>query len=504
VRFLRLGWGAVALLGAVLAGTAGCTVVDFTNTLEILVAPDQDPLAGASSLEVTLYYPEGEPVVGQLTVAQGAQEVVGLRPGTGVKIELVARDYDGTAVALGRSGPIDIGEDGLGAAVFLGAVDSLARIPEALAESRAFAAVVPLPNQQFAIVGGGNGEGSTALSAELFGSNALAPLSSEPLGVLERIGHQAVYLPRASDDDGDEWAGQIVIIGGTTGTSDDTWSGSVAGASFFVSLLDPISGDLEDGVGLPRGVLGASAVLTPEGKIAVIAGIDDNGAYRDTVVVLDPRTGSRLLVDEPPKNTGRVMHQLTPLEVAGVPQFFLTGGLGESGLVESISEWNGNLGGEFSTQRGMELKVPRARHQATALPGARILISGGAGDLTERIDDGLSIPSVELIDAESGTGWLIGDTLDVPRQRHVAVAISGDRVLICAGLDSSGAALGSCEVYDSETESLSGFLGGSMSPGGAGVSAAPLPDGRVIFAGGSDSSGADNSVYIYTPTDWQD
>jgi hypothetical protein len=247
--------------------------------------------------------------------------------------------------------------------------------------------------------------------------------------------------------------------------------------------------------------MGASAVLTPEGLIAIIAGIDHDGSYRDNVEVLVPGETFPL---PGPQITGRVMHQLTPLDVAGVPQFFLTGGLGEDGLVGSISKWNGHQTGDFATQIGMELQVPRARHQATALPGARILISGGAGDLTERIDDGLSIPSVELIDAESGTVWLVGDSLDVPRQRHVAVAISGDRVLICAGLDSSGTALGSCEVYDSETESLAGFLGGSMSPGGAGVSAAPLPDGRVIFVGGSDSSGADNSVYIYTPTDWQD
>jgi hypothetical protein len=137
------------------------------------------------------------------------------------------------------------------------------------------------------------------------------------------------------------------------------------------------------------------------------------------------------------------------------------------------------------------------------MSNGRILISGGAGNISDRTEQGLSIPSGEIVDVETNEVWTIGDTLDVPRQRHVAVSIADDRVLLCGGVNDAGEALGSCEIYDSESSSFHGFLGGSLSPGGAGVSAVSLPDGRVFFAGGGSSQSADNSLYIYTPPVWQ-
>jgi len=499
---LRLNWGAATLLCFASLGGQACTQVEFTNPLQILVAPEQYPLAGASSLEITLRYPEGEPVIGLLTVAQGTQEVPGLRPGNGVTIEVVARDSGGNPVSLGRSGPIDIGEDGTGAAVFLGEADSVARIPDALTEARAFATLLALPDERFVVVGGGNSAGKTPISPELFGSHPTAPLSSDLLDPLERIGHQTLYMPSEADQDNENWGGQIVVIGGTTGSADDTWTGAESDASDSVVLLNPTTGEVTTGVSyFDGGILGASAVRTPEGLIAVVAGIDDDNGYRETVEVLVP--GETFPITGP-QITGRVMQQLTPLEVAGTPQFFLSGGWGEEGLVASVERWDGRQTSEFSSQIGMVLEVPRARHQATALADGLLFISGGAKDLTSREDHGLSVSSAELIDTESGEVWTVDDSLGVPRQRHVAAAIPGNRVLLCAGVDSSGTSLGSCEVFDVTTETFSGFSAGSMSPGGPGVSSAALPDGRILFSGGSDGSGADNSLYIYTPPDWQD
>ncbi len=309
-------------------------------------------------------------------------------------------------------------------------------------------------------------------------------------------------MPSGTDQGNKDWDGQIVVIGGTTGTGDDTWAGAVAGASDSVVLLDPASGEVTTGVSyFEGGVLGASVTRTPEGLIAVVAGIDDDGAYRETVEVLVP--GETFPITGP-QITGRVMQQLTPVEVAGAPHFFLSGGLGADGLVEPIERWDGRQTSDFSSQIGMVLETPRARHQATALSGGLLFVSGGANNLTSREDHGSSLSSAELIDTESGEVWTVNDSLGVPRQRHVAAAIAGNRVLLCAGVDSAGTSLGSCDVFDIETETFSGFSAGSMSPGGAGVSAAALPDGRILFTGGSDSSGADDSLYIYTPPDWQD
>ena len=498
---MGITWRASLPLLCAFSLNASCTQVDFVNNLEILTAPDQDPLAGASTLEISIQYADGEIIEGELTVSPGAQEVAGLRPGSGVRIQVVARDYDGIPISLGKTGPIEIGEGGIDAAVFLGTADSLARIPSALSEARSFSSLLALGDEHFVILGGGNSDGSSVSAVEFLGGDQGEPLSPEVIAETTRVGHQALYLSDQEPNDFDEWAGHIVLVGGTTSSNDDTWSGGVDGAIDSVTLLNPRSGELTSGAAyFEAGVLGASSAITPEGQIAVVGGIDDDGGFRTTVEILLP--GETFPIAGP-EIQGRVMQEFTTIEVGGELRYFLTGGLGAAGLIDTVEIWDGRQTSDFIAPPGMTLEVARARHQATPMSNGRILISGGAGNLSDRTEQGLSIPSGEIVDVETNEVWTIGDTLDVPRQRHVAVPIADDRVLLCGGVNDAGEALGSCEVYDSESSSFHGFLGGSLSPGGAGVSAASLPDGRVFFAGGGSSQSADNSLYIYTPPVWQ-
>ena len=501
---MRPGGNLAGVLGLSLLlalASSSCDSVAFTDHLEILVAEGQDPLAGASSLEVVLDYPDGTSITGQLSVVPGFQELSGVLPGTGVRIRLTGRDYNGAPVSLGRTGPIEIGAEGLDASVLLTEIDSLARIPAELIEARAYGSVIPLPDERFVVLAG-VGEAGPASAIELVGGDSSTPLAGSQIGSLERIGHSALLFPLGTDTDNTPWAGQVAVIGGTPNASDDTWAGGVSAASDSVSLIDPVTGEVQLGAAyLEAGVLGAQALFSPEGLVAVVGGLDDDGEFRTSVEMLIP--GESLPIGGP-EIEGRVLHELTELSTAAGPRYVLSGGLGSSGTADSLQVWDGRQTSDFVAPLGSVLSVPRARHRATALADGRLLITGGANGLNDRTDHGYSIPSAELFDPESNEVRLLGDNMDVARQRHVAVAIPGDRALICAGVDSQNNPLGSCEVFDAASETFSSFGRGAMSPGGAGVNAHPLSDGRVLFVGGSGPEGPDNSIYLYTPPSWQD
>jgi hypothetical protein len=70
------------------------------------------------------------------------------------------------------------------------------------------------------------------------------------------------------------------------------------------------------------------------------------------------------------------------------------------------------------------------------------------------------------------------------------------RILIAGGFDGSSV-LNSTEIYNPATNSFA--PGPSMSTGRAGSAAAPLPDGRILIAGGEDGSAYLNSTEIYNP-----
>jgi WD40 repeat protein len=124
---------------------------------------------------------------------------------------------------------------------------------------------------------------------------------------------------------------------------------------------------------------------------------------------------------------------------------------------------------------------------ATLLSDGRVLIVGGFDGTTTRPLT-MSLASAELYDPETGTFSPTG-SMTTPRVDQTATLLSDGRVLIAGGVDSTGDAsagkvLASAELYDPET--------GTFSPTGAmatarGIQTATLlSDGRVLIAGGSD------------------
>jgi uncharacterized repeat protein (TIGR01451 family) len=87
-------------------------------------------------------------------------------------------------------------------------------------------------------------------------------------------------------------------------------------------------------------------------------------------------------------------------------------------------------------------------------------------------------------------------TMTVERRGHTATRLPDGRVLIAGGENSSGV-LNQCEIYDPATSNFT--TAGNMSAARAGHSATLLSNGRVLIAGGRDAVGAVKTTEIFDP-----
>ncbi|HEY5429637.1 MAG TPA: MFS transporter, partial [Solirubrobacteraceae bacterium] len=133
------------------------------------------------------------------------------------------------------------------------------------------------------------------------------------------------------------------------------------------------------------------------------------------------------------------------------------------------------------------LATAREQQTATLLPDGRVLVAGGyvPGDVTA---------AAELYDPASNS-WSPAASMSTPRAGDTATLLSDGSVLIAGGTASvsSGAGeLASAELYDPASDSWSSA--GSMTTARTEDTATLLSDGRVLVAGGLNSS-----AELYTP-----
>jgi len=296
------------------------------------------------------------------------------------------------------------------------------------------------------------------------------------------------------------WAGQVVCIGGTVGSGRDTleppeiWSDAVG----TISLIDPLSGVIErDADDLEGGYMDFRVAWTPEDQIALFGGFNEGGQYQDRIRLLDPSDGSE---SNGPLLSIREQHTVTSFDFEEQRWHLVAGGITSSQLsMTSVALWNGEDNVDY--MGGLSLSVSRARHQATAIGSTgKVLITGGATNLSSELDLGESLGTAEIFDLATQSLEPTDGAMLIPRQRHVAIELEGNRVLVCAGISTDNSPLSSCEVFDLATGEFSSFAGGSMSPGGEGMNAVRLPDGRVLFAGGFSSEEPHDGLHIYTPS----
>jgi Kelch motif/Galactose oxidase, central domain len=221
---------------------------------------------------------------------------------------------------------------------------------------------------------------------------------------------------------------------------------------------------------------GAVAAPLPDGRVLVAGGSYDDGTEQPlaSAEVFNPATGAFTPVAA--MSVARVRAAAAPLPDGRV---LVAGGNDGATRLSSAEVFNPATG-EFTPVGA--LGAPRARAAAAPLPGGRVLIAGGT--------DAAPLASAEIFDPATNTFSSAGiGAMGIARRAPAAAPLPDGRILIAGGSNDDGGGenyLASAEVFNPATNSFSSAGIGAMGNTRTGAVAAPLPDGRMLVAGGYD------------------
>ena len=205
-----------------------------------------------------------------------------------------------------------------------------------------------------------------------------------------------------------------------------------------------------------------------------------------------------VVLASPPAATGAASGSFSPTgsmgtkrRVAGAASIpggvLVVGGQNEVGNPVDSAEVYNPATGMFSPTGTMG--TLRQGPAAAPLQGGRVLVAGGIGPSMNFLD------TAEIYDAATGTFSPTG-SMGIERFKAAAAPLPDGRVLVAGGRTPDNGSflnLATAEVFDPFTNTFSPT--GSMGSARWGPAAAPLPDGRVLVAGGI---AADNTTVLPT------
>ena len=303
------------------------------------------------------------------------------------------------------------------------------------------------------VAGGlGSGDNGTAVgplaTAYLYdpGTGRFTPTGSM---TVPRYYHTATLL----DD------GRVLMAGGS-----DSSDGQANLAS--AELYDPSTGTFTaTGSMAVSRAAGGRAVLLDNKQVLVLGG---DSATDRTAELYDPTTGTfhqtGNLLEARAGETATLLADGRVLVAGGVSP-------GTSGSVTASAEIYDPATGSFSSTGHMS--VGRYEFTSTLLQDGRVLLTGSAS--------GNNLNTAELYDPTTGTFKVTGK-MKVARGHHLAALLPDGRVLLIGGDPSTGSGQpqATSEIYDPATGT---FAAGAAMSGAAGLTATPLPDGRVLVSG---------------------
>ena len=275
-----------------------------------------------------------------------------------------------------------------------------------------------------------------------------------------RSGHAAVLLTN----------GQVLIVGGMRRNQD-----------FYRSaeLYDPATEKFSATGSMALARVGPAAVRLPSGQVLVVGGYVGH-SVTDVAEIYDPATGKFSDAGRMTQKRGRpAVTLLTTGDVliTGGSENDGPGGVASAELFHSAT-------GKFEAVAPMH--AGRVSHTSILLTDGRVLICGGRGDEVTA--------SAELYDPASKTFTATGKMI-APRYKHSAGLLPDGRVLVAGGsgpLDWHGQ-LASAEIYDPRTGAFTETAALTDARFKLPDEAASLPDGSLLFAGGS------TTLDVYSP-----
>ncbi len=148
-----------------------------------------------------------------------------------------------------------------------------------------------------------------------------------------------------------------------------------------------------------------------------------------------------------------------------------------------------------SVPPGNTMTVARMHHTATLLPNGKVLIAGG------RPGAGCCLgphASLELFDRATMLFTPLAAVMSTGRANHTATLLPNGKVLLAGGLSPAGAGIGSADLFDPTTNTITPVPAGLTARGDH--EATLLADGQVLLAGGINGLGVETaSAEIYNP-----
>jgi Kelch motif len=220
------------------------------------------------------------------------------------------------------------------------------------------------------------------------------------------------------------------------------------------------------------------AAPLPDGTVLIAGGYTTGGAVSASAELYNPATGAFSGSGLGAMTSPRSAAVSAPLRDGRV---LIAGGATGSAITPSAEVYQPATG-TFTAVGSMS--VARDGAAAAPLPDGKVLIVGGY--------DGSNVfSSAEVFNPASGQFTLLAASMRTPRWFPVAAPLPNGEVLITGGIapGKSNAPLASAELYNPATHRFSSAGLGSMTIGREAPIAAPLPDGKVLIAGGNNASG---------------
>jgi hypothetical protein len=279
--------------------------------------------------------------------------------------------------------------------------------------------------------------------------------------------------------------GRVLVAGGYY--DDGGGDHNLASAEIFNPATNSFSSAGIGPMGTPR--RGAVAAPLPDGRVLVAGGSYNDGVDHElaSAEVFNPATNAFTPVGD--MGIARVRAAASPLPDGRV----LVAG-GNDGATRLSSAEVFNPATNAFTPVG-DMETDRARAAAAPLPDGRVLIAGGT--------NGAPLSSAAVFDPNTSSFSSAGlGAMSTARQAPAAAPLSDGRVLVSGGVfeEGVGGYQASAEVFNPATNSFSSAGIGAMSTARTGAIAAPLPDGRVLLAGGYDGSTRFSSAEIFAAT----
>lgn len=251
-------------------------------------------------------------------------------------------------------------------------------------------------------------------------------------------------------------------------------AGGTDGYSFTAAAQRWTGGTWASAGSIGQAAAGQVAALLPSGK-ALFAGGADALSYYTHGDLFNPVGGT--WSQTPPMVHAHAYGVAASLKTGDV---LVIGGYdgGDTFTTGAVDIYSAS-GGTWSA--GPALPGGRYAFTATTMNDGRVLVAGG--------DDGSLAPGSALSSVEiytSGSGWSAAESMKKVRLDQAAVLLNDGRVLVAGGVDASGTALNTAEVYDPTTGHWT--LTGTMPYAQAGFTMTVLPDGRVVAVGGYATS----------------